>query len=94
MIHYIHVFPVVNETVCFFTRFLSPPTPIGAYPRDALSKLSDTTGSEVWRMANRHNLIPYALEDVARPGSRESRVRPAPNGMRIRNERGVRCAAE
>ena len=44
-------------------------------------------------MANRHNLIPYALESVARPGSRESRVRPAPSGMRIRNERGLRCAA-
>ncbi len=38
-------------------------------------------------MENRHNLIPYALETVARPGSRESRVRKAPDGMRIRNER-------
>lgn len=38
-------------------------------------------------MENRHNLIPYALEVVARPGSRESRVRKAPGSMRIRNER-------
>ena len=27
----------------------------------------------------RHNLIPYALETVARPGSRESRVRRPPD---------------
>ncbi len=37
---------------------------------------------------DRHNLIPYALETVARPGSRETRVRKPPDGMRIRNERG------
>ena len=37
----------------------------------------------------RHNLIPYALEAVARPGSRETRVRKPPDGMRIRNERGA-----
>ena len=31
----------------------------------------------------RHNLIPYALETVARPGSRESRVRRPPDtGLR------------
>ncbi len=37
----------------------------------------------------RHNLIPYALEAVARPGCRETRVRKPPDGMRIRNERGA-----
>lgn len=36
----------------------------------------------------RHNLIPYALEVVARPGSRETRVKKPPQGARIRNERG------
>ena len=35
----------------------------------------------------RHNLIPYALEAVPRPGDRETRVRRPPDGMRIRNER-------
>ena len=38
-------------------------------------------------MDNRHTLIPYALEVVARPGSREIRVRMSPDGMRIRNRR-------
>ena len=38
-------------------------------------------------MNNRHMLIPYTLESVARPGSRESRVRRPPDGDRIRNER-------
>ena len=33
----------------------------------------------------RQNLIPYALEAVPRPGAHEIRVRPAPDGMRIRN---------
>ena len=37
----------------------------------------------------RHNLIPYVLEAVPRPGSRETRVRKPPDGMRIRNERGA-----
>ena len=36
----------------------------------------------------RHNLIPYVLEAVARPGSRETRVKKPPQGARIRNERG------
>ena len=36
----------------------------------------------------RHNLIPYALGTVARPGSRESRVRRPPDGLHIRHERG------
>jgi hypothetical protein len=36
---------------------------------------------------NRHTLIPYTLEVVARPGSREIRVRTAPDGMRISNRR-------
>lgn len=40
-------------------------------------------------MNKRHNLISYALETVARPGARESRVRRAPDGMRIRNERSM-----
>jgi len=35
----------------------------------------------------RHNLISYALEAVPRPGSHEIRVRPAPEGMKIRNRR-------
>lgn len=39
-------------------------------------------------MANRHRIIGYALEAVARPGSRESRTRRPPDGMSIRNERG------
>lgn len=44
-------------------------------------------------MSNRHSLIPYALETVARPGSRESRVRRPPDGLRVRNERGG-CVGE
>lgn len=39
-------------------------------------------------MQSRHQIIPYALHAVARPGSRESRVRKPPDGVRIRNERG------
>ena len=39
-------------------------------------------------MKNRHTLIPYTLETVARPGSRESRVRRPPEGIVIRHERG------
>ena len=38
-------------------------------------------------MDNRHTLIPYALEVVARPGAREIRVRMAPDGVRICNGR-------
>ena len=38
-------------------------------------------------LENRHTLIPYALEVVARPGSREICVRMPPDGMRIRNGR-------
>lgn len=41
-------------------------------------------------MRERHQMIPYTLEAVARPGSRETRVRKPPDDMRIRNERG-RC---
>lgn len=37
----------------------------------------------------RHNLIPYALEAVPRPGAHEIRVRPAPEGMIIRNGRNL-----
>ena len=37
----------------------------------------------------RHNLIPYALEPVPRPGDRETRVRRPPDGMAIRHERGA-----
>lgn len=40
----------------------------------------------------RHNLTVYALEAVPRPGERETRVRKAPSGMRIRNERGAEHA--
>ena len=47
---------------------------------------------EVLRMADRHRVIGYALEAVARPGARESRTRRPPDGMRIRNERGERYA--
>lgn len=36
-------------------------------------------------ISERHNQIPYALEAVPRPGAHEIRVRPAPDGMRIRN---------
>lgn len=35
----------------------------------------------------RHNLISYSLEKTPRPGAHEIRVRPAPDGMRIRNGR-------
>lgn len=38
-------------------------------------------------MQNRHNLIAYALMTVARPGDRETRVRTAPDGTRVRNGR-------
>lgn len=38
-------------------------------------------------MKNRQTLIPFALEVVARPGSREIRVRMPPSGQQIRNER-------
>ena len=34
----------------------------------------------------RHNLVFYALEDSPRPGMHEIRVRPVPDGMRIRNK--------
>lgn len=37
-------------------------------------------------MRCRHNLIPYVLEDVPRPGSHEIRVRFPSAGMRVRNE--------
>lgn len=40
----------------------------------------------------RQNLIPYALQAVARPGSRESRVRRPPDGLHIRHERGEQGA--
>ena len=43
-------------------------------------------------MADRHKLIGYALEAVARPGARESRMRRPPDGLGIRNERGECCA--
>ena len=43
--------------------------------------------------ARRHNLIPYALEEMPRPGAHEIRVRPVPDGMKIRN-RGERHHAE
>ena len=41
---------------------------------------------------NRQNLIPYALQAVARPGSRESRARRPPDGLHIRHERGEQGA--
>lgn len=34
----------------------------------------------------RHNLIYYALEAAPRPGAHEIRVRPTPDGLRIRNK--------
>ena len=34
----------------------------------------------------RHNLIYYALEAAPRPGAREIRVRPVPQGAKIRNK--------
>jgi len=37
---------------------------------------------------NRHGIILYTLEEMPRPGSHEIRVRPVPDGMMIRNERG------
>lgn len=41
---------------------------------------------EKW-MKQRHGLIPYALEEVPRPGAREICIRRPPDGFRIRNER-------
>ena len=41
----------------------------------------------------RQNLILYALEVTPRPGAREIRVRPVPDGMRIEN-RGDRRLGE
>ena len=41
----------------------------------------------------RHNLIAYALEATPRPGAHEIRVRPVPDGMRIRN-RGAKRHGE
>lgn len=35
----------------------------------------------------RHNLISFSLEAKPRPGAHEIRVRPAPDGVRIRNGR-------
>ena len=40
-------------------------------------------------MKDRHMLIAYALESVARPGARESRVRKPPDGFKVRNGRGI-----
>ena len=55
-------------------------------PPDAHKERSD---KETMVMVHeRPNLIPYALEAVARPGSRETRVKKPPQGARIRNERG------
>ena len=45
-------------------------------------------GMNMEKSEGRHNLIPYVLETVARPGSRESRVRRPPDGLHIRHERG------
>jgi len=39
-------------------------------------------------LKQRQNLMMYALEAVPRPGARETRVKKAPDGFRIRNERG------
>lgn len=42
--------------------------------------------AEAMRVTNRRqNLITYALEEIPRPGAHEIRVRPTPDGMRIRN---------
>lgn len=51
-------------------------------------------GMEAMGMDHRHMLIPFALEVVARPGSREIRVRTAPDGVRIRNRREKRRESE
>ena len=40
-------------------------------------------------MKNRQSMILYALEAVARPGCRETRVRRPPENEKIRNERGA-----
>ena len=39
-------------------------------------------------MKQRQNLTAYALEAIPRPGSRETRVKRAPDAMPIRNRRG------
>jgi len=35
----------------------------------------------------RHNLISYSLEAVPRPGAREIRVRPVPDGLKVQPRR-------
>ena len=40
-------------------------------------------------MRDRHSIIAYALETVARPGARETRVRHAPQDMKVRNGRAA-----
>lgn len=42
-------------------------------------------------MEKRQTMIPYALEEMPRPGMREICVRRPPDGFRIRNERGINC---
>lgn len=39
-------------------------------------------------MRLRHSLIPYALETVPRPGSREIRVRQPSGRTQVRNQKG------
>lgn len=55
---------------------------------DAQNDQHKREGMEGRTMEERQNLIGYALQVVPRPGARETRVKKAPDGMRIRNERG------
>lgn len=50
--------------------------------------------TEAISMESRQSMILYALEVVARPGSREIRVRMAPDGISIRNGRKMRHSHE
>lgn len=68
---------------CVFRRALRIDAAARAQNRGTFNK-----ETEAFAMRERHSLIPYALEAVARPGSREICVRRPPDGFRIRNERG------
>lgn len=47
-----------------------------------------TMRMEAMTMRQKHALIPYALEEVPRPGSREICIARPPQGERIRNVTG------
>ena len=44
-------------------------------------------------MKERRVILPYALEDVPRPGAREICIRRPPDGFKVRNERRMTLEA-